>query len=99
MLPFIPHSRICRTHPARKCDEEEEEEEEEPGSDEALRFFHLKGKYYQWLGDAWDHDSKDFKPCYRPLYSCDAKADRFEAHVRRAELREVGADVRAVHLR
>ena len=51
------------------------------GSDEALRFFHLKGKYYQWLGDAWDHDSKDFKPCYRPLYSCDAKADRFEAHV------------------
>ena len=40
----------------------------------------LKGLYYQVLGHAWDHELKDFQVVYRPLYHCDAKAGRFEAH-------------------
>ena len=41
----------------------------------------LKGQYYQLLGHAWDHETKDFKVIYRPLYHCEAKSDSFEAHV------------------
>jgi hypothetical protein len=41
----------------------------------------LKGEYYQVLGHAWDHEVKDFKVCYRPLYHCVAAAGRFEGHV------------------
>ncbi|CAD7964356.1 unnamed protein product [Amoebophrya sp. A120] len=40
----------------------------------------LKGDYYQVLGHAWDHEVKDFKVIYRPLYHCTAKPDRFQAH-------------------
>ena len=43
--------------------------------------YELKGDYYQLLGHAWDHEVKDFKVIYRPLYHCPAAADRFEAHV------------------
>ena len=32
------------------------------------------------VGHAWDHEVKDFKVVYRPLYHCTAKEDRFEAH-------------------
>jgi len=41
----------------------------------------LGGKYYQVLGHAWDHEAKDFKVVYRPLYSCAAKPGRYEAHL------------------
>ena len=47
---------------------------------ENTHLYELKGDYYQMLGHAWDHEVKDFKVIYRPLYLCDAKADRFEAH-------------------
>ena len=40
----------------------------------------LNGDYYQVIGHAWDHEVKDFKVVYRPLYHCTAKPDRFEAH-------------------
>ena len=40
----------------------------------------LNGEYYQLLGTAWDHEVKDFKVVYRPLYHCTAKEGRFEAH-------------------
>ena len=43
--------------------------------------YELKGEYYQVLGHAWDHESKDFRVVYRPLYHCRAAAERFEAHV------------------
>lgn len=42
--------------------------------------YELKGEYYQVLGHAWDHETKDFKVVYRPLYHCEAKHERFEAH-------------------
>lgn len=42
--------------------------------------YELNGDYYQVLGAAWDHEVKDFKVVYRPLYHCTAKEDRFEAH-------------------
>jgi predicted metalloenzyme YecM len=42
--------------------------------------FELKGQYYQILGHAWDHQIKDFKVVYRPLYHCAAAEGRFEAH-------------------
>eukprot|EP00239_Pterosperma_sp_CCMP1384_P001642 CAMPEP_0197844766 /NCGR_PEP_ID=MMETSP1438-20131217/1742_1 /TAXON_ID=1461541 /ORGANISM="Pterosperma sp., Strain CCMP1384" /LENGTH=362 /DNA_ID=CAMNT_0043455729 /DNA_START=67 /DNA_END=1155 /DNA_ORIENTATION=+ len=42
--------------------------------------YELKGQYYQVIGHAWDHEVKDFKVVYRPLYHCDAAKDRFEAH-------------------
>ena len=45
-----------------------------------MEVFMLKGKYYQVLGHAWDHALQDFQVVYRPLYHCDAKAGRFEAH-------------------
>jgi hypothetical protein len=45
-----------------------------------LRIFVLKGQYYQLLGHAWDHETKDFKVIYRPLYHCKAAEGRFEAH-------------------
>lgn len=45
-----------------------------------LHVYELKGEYYQLLGAAWDHEAKDFKVVYRPLYNCTAKKDRFEAH-------------------
>ena len=43
--------------------------------------YELKGQYYQELGHAWDHETKDFKVIYRPLYHCEASDGRFEAHV------------------
>ena len=46
----------------------------------ALEVWELKGEYYQVLGHAWDHEVKDFKVVYRPLYHCPASAGRFEAH-------------------
>jgi hypothetical protein len=42
--------------------------------------FELKGQYYQVLGHAWDHEVRDFKVVYRPLYHCTAQPERFEAH-------------------
>ena len=42
--------------------------------------YELKGEYYQVLGHAWDHQTKDFKVIYRPLYHCPSAVDRFEAH-------------------
>lgn len=42
--------------------------------------YHLKGRYYQKLGEAWDHEVKDFKVLYKPLYACDSKQGSFEAH-------------------
>ena len=42
--------------------------------------FELKGEYYQCLGHAWDHEVKDFKVVYRPLYHCTAADGRFESH-------------------
>lgn len=47
---------------------------------EGPRVFELAGQYYQLLGYAWDHQVKDFRVLYRPLYQCEAKAGRFEAH-------------------
>eukprot|EP00931_Biecheleriopsis_adriatica_P114924 TRINITY_DN90792_c0_g1_i1.p1 TRINITY_DN90792_c0_g1~~TRINITY_DN90792_c0_g1_i1.p1 ORF type:complete len:174 (+),score=38.92 TRINITY_DN90792_c0_g1_i1:22-543(+) len=44
-------------------------------------YYELSGYYYQALGHAWDHFRKDFCIVYRPLYHCDAKEGRFEAHV------------------
>ena len=41
----------------------------------------LGGKYYQVLGHAWDHTQEDFCVVYRPLYHCEAKPNRFEAHI------------------
>eukprot|EP00966_Prymnesium_polylepis_P316359 7309925-Prymnesium_polylepis.1 len=41
----------------------------------------LKGQYYQELGHAWDHEAREFKVIYRPLYHCEASHGRFEAHV------------------
>ena len=43
--------------------------------------YELKGEYYQVIGHAWDHQTKDFKVIYRPLYHCPSAVDRFEAHV------------------
>ena len=48
--------------------------------------FELKGQHYQWLGEAWDHQTKDFKVLYKPLYCCSPHGgvdltDRFEAHI------------------
>ena len=41
----------------------------------------LAGKYYQVIGHGWDHETKDFKVFYRPLYHCPAKKGSFEAHL------------------
>jgi len=35
----------------------------------------------QVLGHAWDHETKDFKVVYRPLYHCGHKPDGYEAHI------------------
>ena len=43
--------------------------------------YELKGEHYQLLGHAWDHETKDFKVIYRPLYHCPSASGRFEAHV------------------
>ena len=40
----------------------------------------LSGKYYQKLGEVWDHETKDFKVMYKPLYACGNKEGSFEAH-------------------
>merc|ERR1719291_313003 len=48
---------------------------------ESGQFVELSGQYYQVLGHAWDHFRRDFAVVCRPLYHCDAKADRFEAHL------------------
>lgn len=45
-----------------------------------LEVYSLKGKFYQVLGHAWDHETKQFKVIYRPLYHCLRKAGSFEAH-------------------
>jgi non-canonical (house-cleaning) NTP pyrophosphatase len=46
-----------------------------------LRFYVLGGKYYQKLGEVWNHDVKDFVVLYRPMYHCSSKLKSFEAHV------------------
>ncbi|KAK3286892.1 hypothetical protein CYMTET_5576 [Cymbomonas tetramitiformis] len=43
--------------------------------------YELNGLHYQVLGHAWDHEIKDFKVVYRPLYHCVSEPARFEAHV------------------
>ena len=60
----------------------------EDGGDAALEpplelYVHTsdKTKFYQKLGDAWDHEVKDFKALYRPCYPCGAKKGSYEAHV------------------
>lgn len=40
----------------------------------------LADNYYQKLGEVWDHEVKDFKVLYKPLYACDVKPGSFEAH-------------------
>lgn len=45
-----------------------------------VEVYHLSGKYYQKLGEAWDHEVKDFKVLYKPLYDCNSKQGSFEAH-------------------
>ena len=40
----------------------------------------LDCKYYQKIGEAWDHETKDFKVLYKPLYSCPSKPGSYEAH-------------------
>jgi hypothetical protein len=40
----------------------------------------LDDKYYQKLGEVWDHETKDFKVLYKPLYSCPSKHSSYEAH-------------------
>ena len=40
----------------------------------------LGGKFYQKLGEVWDHETKDFKVLYKPLYCCGSKSGSFEAH-------------------
>ena len=42
--------------------------------------YELNGEYYQVLGHAWDHEVKEFKVAYRPLYHCTAKNTRFPSH-------------------
>lgn len=42
--------------------------------------YSIDDKYYQVMGHAWDHEVKDFKVLYRPLYHCQEKAGSFEAH-------------------
>jgi hypothetical protein len=46
----------------------------------SAKVFLLKDLYYQELGHAWDHETSSFKVIYRPLYHCEAKPNRFEAH-------------------
>lgn len=48
---------------------------------EEVRVVECKGRYYQVMGHVWDHEAKEFKVLYRPLYHCEFKPDRFEAHV------------------
>eukprot|EP00440_Ansanella_granifera_P056474 gb/GFBE01061215.1/.p1 GENE.gb/GFBE01061215.1/~~gb/GFBE01061215.1/.p1 ORF type:complete len:174 (+),score=30.28 gb/GFBE01061215.1/:1-522(+) len=43
-------------------------------------YYELSGYYYQAIGHAWDHFRRDFCIVYRPLYHCEAKEGRFEAH-------------------
>ena len=45
-----------------------------------ISVYHLDGKYYQKLGEVWDHETKDFKIFYKPLYNCGSKVGSFEAH-------------------
>ena len=40
----------------------------------------LDNKYYQKLGEVWDHEVKDFKVLYKPLYNCENKKGSFEGH-------------------
>jgi hypothetical protein len=50
------------------------------GAWEQLHIYELGGLFYQVLGHAWDHEVKDFKVVYRPLYHCEAKPGSFPAH-------------------
>lgn len=45
-----------------------------------LDVYALAGKYYQKIGEVWDHETKDFKVLYKPLYACGSKPGSFEAH-------------------
>jgi hypothetical protein len=45
-----------------------------------LDIYYLDNLYYQKLGEVWDHETKDFKVFYKPLYSCEAKPGSYEAH-------------------
>eukprot|EP00927_Polykrikos_kofoidii_P022640 TRINITY_DN21072_c0_g1_i2.p1 TRINITY_DN21072_c0_g1~~TRINITY_DN21072_c0_g1_i2.p1 ORF type:complete len:382 (+),score=67.38 TRINITY_DN21072_c0_g1_i2:78-1223(+) len=47
---------------------------------DGLEVYELKGQFYQVLGHAWDHEVKQFKVIYRPLYTCFRKPGSFEAH-------------------
>ena len=40
----------------------------------SLEFYKFKDKYYQKLGEAWDHEVKAFVVLYRPMYHCSAKS-------------------------
>ena len=40
----------------------------------------LDSKYYQKIGEVWDHETKDFKILYKPLYCCPSKTGSYEAH-------------------
>jgi hypothetical protein len=47
---------------------------------------HLTARRYQKLGEVWDHQTKDFKVLYKPLYNCSPEGGvglvgRFEAHM------------------
>ena len=50
------------------------------GAFTTLEVYELNGNFYQMLGHAWDHETKQFKVIYRPLYHCGA-SNNFEAHV------------------
>lgn len=47
---------------------------------EDLDIYSLADKYYQKVGEVWDHETKDFKVLYKPLYTCGSKYGSFEAH-------------------
>jgi hypothetical protein len=49
-------------------------------STQELDIYYLDNLYYQKLGEVWDHETKDFKVFYKPLYSCAAKPGSYEAH-------------------
>lgn len=49
-------------------------------SPHASSIYYLPPYYYQKLGEVWDHEIKDFKIFYKPLYSCESKVNSYEAH-------------------
>jgi hypothetical protein len=49
-------------------------------NDAGVDIYVLDSKYYQKLGEVWDHETKDFKVLYKPLYNCGSKSGSYEAH-------------------